>query len=145
MLNIRPYKESDSQVCGILIAQTYRDYNLAFVAPDQLPDYLGPFAFAESNEKEHKKAIAQIIRAPMVFVTENSQGAVTGIIRGRNERLMSLFVRGELHHQGIGRQLVARFEQECLALDGKAIRLASTLMAVPFYQKLGYTKINWCA
>jgi hypothetical protein len=36
--------------------------------------------------------------------------------------------------------LVEHFEQECMKLGGKVIRLASTLYAVPFYQRLGYKK-----
>ena len=58
----------------------------------------------------------------------------------RPERLGSLFVRGDCHRRGIGRGLVARFEEQS-ARDGvRVIRVASTLYAVPFYTALGYRK-----
>lgn len=76
----------------------------------------------------------------MVFVAENELDEIVGILRGKKDRLQSLFVRGDMHHQGIGRHLVEYFEQFCLGLGGEVIRLASTLYAVPFYQKLGYKK-----
>jgi GNAT superfamily N-acetyltransferase len=76
----------------------------------------------------------------MVFVAENELDEIVGILRGKKDRLQSLFVRGDMHHQGIGTHLVEHFEQVCLGLGGEVIRLASTLYAVPFYQKLGYKK-----
>ena len=45
-----------------------------------------------------------------------------------------------MHNQGIGTLLVEQFEQACLELGGEVIRLASTMHAIPFYQKLGYKK-----
>ena len=63
-----------------------------------------------------------------------------GVLRGRKDRLQSLFVRGDRHLQGIGSRLVLCFEQECVQQGATVIRVASTLLAVPFYQKMGYYK-----
>lgn len=139
-INIRPYEEADAGAAGKLIAATYRDYNLAFLPPEEQSAYLGPFQFADSTEGAHQEAIAEILQAEMIFVAEREPGEIVGILRGRTDRLQSLFVRGDMHHQGIGRRLVERFEQSCLELGGEVIRLASTLYAVPFYQRLGYKK-----
>jgi GNAT superfamily N-acetyltransferase len=65
---------------------------------------------------------------------------IVGVLRGRRERLGSLFVRGDHHHRGIGRRLVARFESECRRQGVTVIRVASTLEAVPFYLALGYKR-----
>ncbi len=62
------------------------------------------------------------------------------MLRGRKERLASLFVRGDHHRQGIGRKLVERFEQESLRQGVAVIRVASTLYAVPFYLAMGYNR-----
>ena len=75
----------------------------------------------------------------MVFVAEE-EGQIVAVLRGRRERLASLFVRGDRHRQGIGRSLVARFEQESLARGVGVVRVASTLHAVPFYLALGYKR-----
>jgi GNAT superfamily N-acetyltransferase len=75
----------------------------------------------------------------MVYVAETN-GEIVGVLRGRKNRLASLFVRGDYHRQGIGRELVERFEQESLRQGVTVIRVAATLYAVPFYLALGYKR-----
>lgn len=139
-IEIRPYCESDATSVGKLIAATYSEYNLSFVPPAELGAYLGPFQHADSTDEARQKDIARVLQAQMIFVAETEQGEIVGILRGRKDRLQSLFVRGDWHHQGIGSRLVQHFEQDCLALGGEVIKLSSTLYAVPFYQKVGYKK-----
>lgn len=145
MVTIREYCESDAASVGRLIAETYRTFNLDFAAPDKQAKLLGPFQFAGSPEPAHQAAIAEVITAPLVLVAEDT-GTIAGVLRGgrvdRKQRtvLQSLFVNGRYHRQGIGRQLVTRFEQECRARGVTVIKLASTLYAVPFYQALGYKR-----
>lgn len=75
----------------------------------------------------------------MVFVAED-EGEIVGVLRGRKERLGSLFVRKDYHRRGVGRKLVQRFEQECAQNIPMVIRVAATLHAIPFYAALGYKK-----
>lgn len=136
---IRPYLESDAPAVGQLIHDTYSAFNLAFADPVELPKLLGPFQHAGSTAPAHREAIAQVIRAPMIYVAEDG-GEVVGVLRGRSGRLASLFVRGDRHRRGIGRRLVARFEEESRRLGVSEVRLAATLYAIPFYTALGYRK-----
>jgi GNAT superfamily N-acetyltransferase len=139
MITIRRYLEADAQSVGQLIADTYGAFNLSFASPAERGRFLGPFQHARSPERAHQEAIARVIRSEMVFVAEED-GEILGVLRGRKERLGSLFVRGDRHRQGIGRRLVERFEQECLAQGVTVIRVASTLYAIPFYSKMGYKR-----
>ncbi len=139
MITIRDYCEADAKCVGRLIADTYSHYNLAYLSPEALKPFLGPFAHAYSSEKSHQEAIANIIRSKWVFVAED-QGEIVGVLRGREERLGSLFVRGDHHHQGIGKMLVERFEEECQKHAPMVIRVAATLYGVPFYAAMGYKK-----
>jgi len=75
----------------------------------------------------------------MIFVVEEGD-EIVGVLRGSKGRLHSLFVAASHHGQGIGRALVAHFEQACLAQGAEAITLASSLYAVGFYARLGYKK-----
>jgi GNAT superfamily N-acetyltransferase len=140
VVTIRPYQDTDSRAVGRLIADTYGEYNLSFLPQEERGPYLGPFQYARSQEPAHQEEIARTLQASLVFVAEDDNGEIVGVLRGRKDRLQSLFVRGDRHHRGIGRRLVERFEQECISLGGEVIRLASTLYAVPFYQRLGYKK-----
>jgi GNAT superfamily N-acetyltransferase len=63
-------------------------------------------------------------------------GKIVGVLRGRMDRLGSLFVAKSHHYQGVGRLLVERFEEKIIERDGKVIRVASSLYAVPFYERL---------
>lgn len=136
---IRVYQERDAESVGRLIAETYSEFNLAWVPLEDLDLFLGPFRFAGSAEPSHREAIARTIRSAMVFVAED-EGEIVGVLRGRRERLASLFVRGDHHRQGIGRWLVERFEAESLRQGVTVIRVAATEYAVPFYLALGYKR-----
>jgi GNAT superfamily N-acetyltransferase len=138
-VDIRRYRDADAQAVGRLIADTYGEFNLSSFPAEQRNLLLGPFLHARSPEKDHQEAIAQAIRSEMVFVAE-CDSEIAGVLRGRPTRLSSLFVRGDYHRQGIGRRLVARFEQECALQGGTVIKVAATLFAVPFYLEMGYKR-----
>ncbi len=139
MVTIRHYREADAEGVGKLIADTFSEFNLSFASPEEQVLFLGPFQHARSPEKTRRKAIAQVIKAAMVFVAEDD-GEIVGVLRGRKDRLQSLFVRGDHHRQGIGRRIVKRFEQECVRQGSRAVKVAATLYAIPFYLKMGYKK-----
>jgi GNAT superfamily N-acetyltransferase len=138
-ITIRAYHEDDAQAVGQLIADTYFRFNLSFASPEDRALLLGPFQHAHSPEHGHQEAIARVVCSEMAFVAEE-EGRILGVLRGRRERLASLFVRGDHHRQGIGRSLVERFEQESLRQGVTVIRVASTLYAVPFYLAMGYRR-----
>ena len=139
MVTIRRYEESDAERVGRLIADTYGEFNLSFLPPDERGPFLGPFQHARSPEQGHREAIRGVVRASMVYVAED-RGEIVGVLRGRKERLASLFVRAEYHRQGIGRALVEQFEEESMRQGITVVRVAATLYAVPFYLAMGYKK-----
>jgi len=139
MITIREYNMEDSQQVGVLIANTYSQFNLAYLPPEEMKAFLGPFQHARSAEKSHQEVIANMICSEWVFVAEEN-GKIVGVLRGRKERLGSLFVRGDHHRKGIGRKLVERFEQECQKHAPMVIRVAATMYGVPFYLAMGYKR-----
>ena len=137
---IRNYNENtDAQAVGVLIAETYRKYNLDFASPEEQEKLLGPFRYAWSTDPIHRDAIAKVLRTQMIFVADDDR-QIVGVLRCRPGRLQSLFVRQDNHRQGIGRRLVERCEKYCASQGSVDIRLASTLYTVPFYTALGYKK-----
>jgi GNAT superfamily N-acetyltransferase len=145
MLIIRRYRESDAQQVGVLIADTYSEFNLSKVTSKQRDAMLGPFLYARSLEPSHRKNIAEAIRAPTVLVAE-IDGQIVGVLRGgRTDSLgrtvlQSLFVSGKHQRQGIGRKLVERFEKEYIVRGVTVFKLLATIHAVPFYLEMGYRK-----
>ena len=143
MISIRNFTQSDSKEIGRLIADTYSQFNLAFASPQQKTLMLGPFRHAHSADEVHQSAIAEILQSPVLLVAETDaelEDRIVGVLRGRPERLASLFVRKDYHRRGIGRKLVEQFETEMITHHLSVIRVAATLYAVPFYSHLGYKK-----
>jgi GNAT superfamily N-acetyltransferase len=136
---IRRYDVGDAGPVGELIADTYSEFNLSFLPPAERGPFLGPFQHARSPDLAHQEAIVRVIHSEVVLVAEE-RAEIVGVLRGRKERLASLFVRGDRHRQGIGRALVERFERESLRQGVTVIRVAATLYAVPFYHKIGYKR-----
>jgi GNAT superfamily N-acetyltransferase len=139
MIIIRNYREEDAERVGWLIADTYGEFNLSFAPPEEREPFLGPFYYARSPEEHHKSEIARVIRAAMVFVADD-EGEIVGVLRGRPDKLQSLFVRADYHRQGVGRRLVERFEQECVRQGANQIKVQATLYAIPFYLAMGYKR-----
>jgi GNAT superfamily N-acetyltransferase len=139
MIVIRDYRDDDAGSVGRLIADTYGKFNLSFAPPEERSLFLGPFEHARSPEDAHKAAIARVIRAAIVLVAVD-EGQIVGVLRGRKEKLQSLFVREDHHRQGIGRQLVQRFEQQCAREGSEGVRVQATLYAVPFYLAMAYKR-----
>jgi GNAT superfamily N-acetyltransferase len=138
-ITIRDYHENDAPSVGRLIADTYSKYNLDFLSAEARGPFLGPFQHAYSSDQAHQDAIARVIQSEMLFVAEDD-GEIVGVLRGRKERLASLFVRGDHHRQGIGRKLVEHFEQASLEHGIEVIRVAATLYGTPFYLAMGYKR-----
>ncbi|MBN1565536.1 MAG: GNAT family N-acetyltransferase [Anaerolineae bacterium] len=139
MITIRPYTESDIVAIGCVIADTYRRFNLDQFSPEEQALMLGPFLHAYSDDPDHCAAVAAVVRSATVLVADD-QGEVVGVLRGRHERLASLFVRGDQHRRGIGRQLVERFEADSIRDGVTVIRVLATFYAMPFYAKMGYKR-----
>ena len=60
---IHRYQKSDAPSVGVLIADTYSEFNLSFVPSQELDLFLGPFRHARSPEESHKEAIVREIRS----------------------------------------------------------------------------------
>ncbi|MHB9034178.1 MAG: GNAT family N-acetyltransferase [Anaerolineae bacterium] len=77
-----------------------------------------------------------MLRSQVVLVAKDSS-EIVGVLRGRSGRLGSLFVRSDHQRRGIGRALVARFEELMLAEGPQVIHVAATLYGIPFYLAVG--------
>ncbi len=140
MATIRIYEEgTDARAVGWLIADTFGRYNLSHFPPAERDPFLGPFRHAASDDPAHQAEIAKMIRSEIVLVADDG-GEIVGVLRGRAERLGSLFVRGDRHRGGIGRALVEWFEKLAWFQGGRRVHVAATPYAVPFYLAVGYRR-----
>lgn len=147
MFTIRRYQKNDAEQVGILIAETYGDFDLPGMRPEKRASMLGPFAFAHLSAPERREAIAAAIEAPSVWVAEQG-GEIVGVLRGgRTDSrgrtvLSSLFVSGAHHRQGIGSALVEQFEKEYTAQGVRVFKLMATLYCRPVLCERGLQEVN---
>lgn len=65
---------------------------------------------------------------------------LVGVVRGKKDRIINLFVDESFHGQGIGQKLVKLFEKKAKKLGSNMIKTRSSLYASVFYQKQVYKK-----
>jgi GNAT superfamily N-acetyltransferase len=135
MIRIRTYRPTDARACAQLIRATYAAYNAAGGSTAAVKRYLDKH-YPLGDLPAIRRTFA---RTPVFFVAVAGR-SVVGLVRGSDNRIVSLFVDGRQHRQGIGTRLVERFERECAKRELKCVVLRAAPYAVPFYQTLGYVK-----
>jgi GNAT superfamily N-acetyltransferase len=132
-LTIRPASVADVAALSDLIRRTVRLSNAG--------DYAAPVVeLIAANHAPGK--VAQRLVERDVFVCLDGPRIIGTIGLGR-DKLRSLFVEPGLQGKGIGARLVAHLEAHARAAGVVELRLASSITARGFYQRLGYRLIRF--
>jgi len=131
-MKIRKFRIENTKEIAQLIKKTFRKFSKNDGPKKAVEAYIH-----EYNDIEKLKVKFQ--RSPLFYIAEE-KGKIIGIIRGDKNRVGNLFVLEEYHGQGVGKELMEKFEKISLSRGSKLIRIRSSLYAVPFYQKMGYKK-----
>ena len=96
-------------------------------------------------ERWEQNHTSQYAAAPLHIFVLNAQGQVIGGLTGRTHSIRewlevsTIWVSEEWRHQGIGRALMVRAEEEARHRGCRYARLATSYFQAPsFYEKLGY-------
>ena len=139
MLTIRPYRESDAESVGRLIADTYSRFNLSFASSEELGKLLGPFRHAWSAEPAHREAIAEVIRprwSSSRRKTARSSACCAAARSGWQACSSGAIAIGT----GSGGDWWSNSSRSVCAKSVTVIRVAATLYAIPFYTAVGYRR-----
>ena len=79
------------------------------------------------------------------YVNGDVKGFLVGTDRGNNTEVEALFVNNDLHRRGIGTALLMAYENYCVEMGVKKIKLVprETKQARAFYAKYGYVWSGW--
>src|SRR3989344_100268 len=137
-MNIKIRKFKDSDILGVvsLIKETFYKYNKKEATKTGIKNYLTYYSINKDNLEKVK---ISFLKTPIFFVSLDNK-KIVGMIRGTKSYMVNLFVNGNYHNQGIGRELVNKFENEAKKQVYSEIKIRASLFAVPFYQKIGYKK-----
>ncbi len=138
MTKIRKFKVSDTKKVASLIRNTFLKFNIKESSKKGIDDYINFY----NTDRENIKKLEEIFsESPILFVAIDNE-KVIGIVRGNKNKLTNLFILGEYHNRGFGRNLIKKFENEAKKIGSRKIKIKSSLFAVSFYTKLGYKKTS---
>ncbi len=131
-IKIRSAVEDDAEaisevIIAALRATNAKDYSQAVI--EQVEKSFSP------------SAVAALIAQRMVFVAL-ADNRIVGTASLDDQVVRTVFVRPQLHGQGIGRQLVNTVEQTAKRLGVEILSVPSSVTAERFYQKLGYSAVR---
>ena len=97
---------------------------------------LDSFDTAKHSEQE----LYSSLNSTDIFYVYEENGTITGMIRGKKNRVHTLFVGVGRQNKGIGRKLMEKFEQSAKEQGAEFIEIHASLTAAAFYEKMGYIK-----
>ena len=133
VMSIRPAKESDLSQLSQLIVRSVSALNA-------VDDSQEDIAFVCA--KHDVQNLRRHLQRREVFVLETN-GQLAGIASLEGDRLHSLFVEPNISKMGHGRTLVNHIESLARSKNISVLKLSSSRTAVPFYEKLGFQKLNF--
>jgi len=135
MISIRRFRKTDTYHVALLVSETYSAFNRTEGARKAVSAYID-FYDPKCNLEEIRRSFS---RTPVFFVAMDGVELV-GMIRGFDDRIENLFVRGDHHRIGVGSKLLAKYENVCARRGIKSIKVRASLYSMPFYQACGYKK-----
>ncbi len=119
-----------------LIFTTYQTFNLKEGDRKSVSNFLLQY----DNTKNTPEDLSEKFKKLNINIGAFSEEKLIGIIRGKNNRIINLFVDGKFHNHGIGKKLVSLFEKQATKEGSKFIKIRASMYATNFYSKLDYKK-----
>ena len=135
MIYIRKYQHKDLLDVARLVRQTFSKYNPDEGTPSAIQAYIDRF----DPKKIGLDQVQHRLESTKIFYVAEENKKVVGMVRGIKGRLVNLFIDGKFHRNGIGKQLMQKFEAKAFD-ERNAINVKSSIFAVPFYTSIGYKK-----
>ena len=131
---IRPALVEDAEVLCAIHKSAIRQICCHDYSPAQIAAWTGK----KKPESYRSRIVSQ------VAFTAVSENKIVGFVRFHPEtsELCSVFVDPHCARKGVGTALMKHAEQAALALGLTHFWLHASLTAVPFYQSLGYVKLE---
>jgi GNAT superfamily N-acetyltransferase len=138
ILKIRKYRDSDLKDVARLISKTFGRFNSDEGSKKSVENYIDTYTPLKKNLVRIKE---NFDRCAIFYVAVDGE-KIIGIVRGREDKIVNLFVDGEYHKRGVARRLIVKFEKVAKDIGSKSIKINSSLYAIPFYEKMGYKKVG---
>ena len=138
-MKIRRFEEKDAKKVSELIIDTLRKTNIKDYSADTIENYVNNF----QPENVLKRA------SWTHFYVAEEKGNIIGCgaiapywDKIDESSLFTIFISPEHQGKGIGQKIIETLEKDEYFLRAKRIEIPSSITAVPFYKKMGYSRKN---
>ena len=141
-IEIDEYKEKYAKELSEIILSNMYTINIKDYGKDIIDKLSKHF-----TEDEIKKNFPNR-RKCFVAVEDNEVVGTASIDKYRGDEsetkyiILTVFIKIEKHHQGIGKNLIKRIEQYANSINIKELIIPASIYAVEFYRKLGYDYLD---
>ncbi len=139
MINIKAYNGTNFEMVSEMIVTMMEKHTFKNVNEKSKEKFLGVFKHVGSKNPMMIKEIERSLAMSDIWLAYDEEDMI-GVVRGSKDNIYNLFVKEAYTNQGIGRNLVCRFEEKCRDEGYDRIRLSSTVDAVGFYELIGFKK-----
>lgn len=132
---VRRYEDGDVEPIVALIRRNFLEVNVKDYGEKAMN------ALAKSHDVDWFKSVAAHSHVYVFCVDKEivGVGSISSYWGSKTESiLLTIFVKPELHGQGIGRFIIQTLEQDELFLRAERIEIPASITAVGFYKKQGY-------
>ena len=137
MAKIKKFQKKDTEAVARLVFDTFKRFNSGdYFDKRGVQKYLDMY----DTKKNRVEDIYQSFKRSPIFYVAVKEDKIVGMVRGRPDKLINLYVDERFQGQGIARKLVEKFETEAKKRGGEEIKIRSSVYAMPFYEKMGYKK-----
>jgi predicted N-acetyltransferase YhbS len=130
IIAVREFQPKDARGVSEVIRRTMRETNSA----DYSPEILAPLIEYFSPKK------IRLLAEERVCLVAEVEKKIVGTVALEDSELQTLFVQPDFQRKRIGTLLLESIERFARLSKIKKLTVASSLTAVPFYEKMGYRK-----
>ena len=138
-MRIRRFEEKDAEKVSELIVETLRKTNIKDYSADLIENYVNNF---------HPENVLKRASWTHFYVAEEKGDIIGGGAiapywdKIDESSLFTIFISPEHQGKGIGQKIIETLEKDEYFLRAKRIEIPSSITAVPFYKKMGYSCKN---
>ena len=138
-LLVRLFVESDAGAVQTIIHRGLREINGKDYPAERIEEYCAYFTLEKIKSQANSAHMYVAIADDKVVGT----GSIAPYWNSKTESiLLTIYVLPEMIGQGIGTVIINALEQDEYFLRANRIEIPSSITAVKFYQKMGYTPKN---
>lgn len=138
-VTVRRYQEQDVEAIVSLIRRNFLEVNVKDYGEKAMEELV------KSHDVEWFKGVASYANVYVFCINEEviGVGSISSFWGSLTESiLLTIFVKPELHGNGIGRYIIQTLEQDEVFLRAERIEIPASITAVEFYKKQGYDYKN---